>query len=125
MGVTFSGVPRKTLADLKAADYADQIIFMNWPTVELAAGATTANAKDGIIFRTGANTAAVTLTDIENAREGVIYRIEIGTAANATKIAKTGKFSEISAAWSPTAVGEYIKLYYNAETQKFYDVARG
>lgn len=125
MGVTFSGVPRKTLADLKAADYADQIIFMNWPTVELAAGATTANAKDGIIFRTGANTAAVTLTDIENAREGVIYRVEIGTAANATKIAKSGKFSEISAAWNPTAAGEYIKLYYNAETQKFYDVARG
>ena len=124
-GATFSGVPRKTLAELEAADYADQIIFMNWPAVDLAAGATTANAKDGIIFRTGANTGATTLTDIENAREGVIYRIEIGTAANATKIAKSGKFSEISAAWSPTAAGEYIKLYYDAETQKFHDVARG
>ena len=124
-GATFSGVPRKTLAELEAADYANQIIFMNWPAVDLAAGATTANAKDGIIFRTGANTGATTLTDIANAREGVIYRIEIGTAANATKIAKSGKFSEISAAWSPTAAGEYIKLYYDAETQKFHDVARG
>ena len=124
-GSTFSGVPRKSLAELEAADYADQIIFMNWPAVDLAAGATAADAKKGIIFRTGANSSAPTLTNIANAREGVIYRIEIGTAANATKIAKSGKFSEISEAWNPTSAGEYIKLYYDAETQKFHDVARG
>ena len=124
-GATFSGVPRKTLAELEAADYADQIIFMNWPAVAVAADATTVNAKEGIIFRSGENTKATSLTDIVNAREGVIYRIEVGTAANATSIAKEGKFSEISAAWAPTAAGEYIKLYYDAETQKFHDVARG
>lgn len=124
-GSIFSGVPRKSLAELEAADYADQIIFMNWPAVEVAADATTVDAKKGIIFRTGENTKATALTDIVNAREGVIYRIEAGAAANATSIAKDGKFSEISAAWSPTAAGEYIKLYYDAETQKFHDVARG
>ena len=124
-GATFSGVPRKTLAELEAADYADQIIFMNWPAVAVAADETTVDAKKGMIFRTGENTKATALTDIVNAREGVIYRIEAGAAANATSIAKEGKFSEISAAWSPTAVGEYIKLYYDAETQKFHDVARG
>ena len=78
-----------------------------------------------MIFLTGLNTGATALTDIANAREGVIYRIEVGAAANATSIAKSGKFSEISAAWSPTAAGEYIKLYYDAETDKFHDVARG
>ena len=124
-GVTFSGVPRKTLAELEAADYADQIIFMNWPAVAVAADATTVNAKEGMIFRTGENTGATALTDITNAREGVIYRIEVGAAANATSIAKEGKFSEISAAWAPAAAGEYIQLYYDAETEKFHDVARG
>ena len=124
-GATFSGVPRKTLADLEAADYADQIIFMNWPAVAVASDATTLNAKEGMIFRTGENTKATVLTDIANAREGVIYRIEAGAAANATGISKEGKFSEISAAWAPAAAGEYIKLYYDAETDKFIDVARG
>ena len=45
--------------------------------------------------------------------------------AETAKIAKSGKFSEISEAWTPTAVGEYIKLYYDAESDKFIDVARG
>ena len=124
-GATFSGVPRKTRAELEAADYADQVIFMNWPAVDVAADATTVNAKAGMIFRTGANTKATVLTDIANAREGVIYRIEAGAAANATSIAKSDKFSEISAAWAPTKAGEYIKLYYDAESDKFIDVARG
>ncbi len=124
-GATFTGVPRKTLAELEAADYADQIIFMNWPAVAVAADATTVDAKEGMIFRTGENTKATALTDIANAREGVIYRIEAGAAANATSIAKAGKFSEISAAWTPATAGEYIKLYYDAETDKFIDVARG
>ncbi len=122
-GVTFSGAKKKDLAELIAAEGREQIIFMNWPMADVAADATTLNGKDGMFFRTAANTKATVLTDIANAKSDVIYRIEIGDAANATKINKEGKFSEISEAWAPTAAGEYIKLYY--KDGKFYDVARG
>lgn len=122
----FAGVKEDNLAALEAAGYKDrQIIFMNLPVVALAAGATTADANDGFLFLTGANAAATALTDIENAEEGVVYHIEIGTAANATTIAKSGKFSEIKSAWNPTAAGEWIDVYYDAENEKFLEAARG
>lgn len=124
-GVGFAGVKKKDLAELKAADCKEQMVFMNWPAVALKADATTANAKEGIIFTTGANTSTKKLTDITNASEGVIYRIECGSTTNATGIDKSGKFSEISSAWNPTKVGAYIKVYYDKSDSKFHEVARG
>lgn len=122
-GVTFSGKKYDSLAKLRTADAADQIIFMNWPSVDVAADATTIDGKTDMFFKTGKNTKATALTDITNAQEDVIYRIEIGDASFPTSIAKSGKFNQISSAWSPTAVGEYIKLY--CKGGKFYDVERG
>lgn len=127
VGVAFAGAQKDTLAELKAADAMEQMVFMNWPAETLAADATTISiTKDsGILFTTGANSAATALTDITGAKEGVIYRIECGSTTNATTIAKSGKFSEIKSAWSPTAVGEYIKVYYKKSEDKFYEAARG
>lgn len=122
-GVTFSGKKYDSLAKLRTADAADQIIFMNWPSVDVAADATTIDGKTDMFFKTGKNTKATALTDITNAQEDVIYRIEIGDASLPTSIAKSGKFDQISSAWSPSAVGEYIKLY--CKGGKFYDVERG
>lgn len=123
----FSGKPYDSASALSAAEGKDQMVFMNWPEKAVAANATTIDANvsgnTDNLFKTGVNTQATALTDITNAKEGVIYRIEIGTAANATSIAKSGKFSELSAAWSPSAAGEFIKLYYNGS--KFIDVERG
>ncbi len=127
VGVAFAGAQKDTLAELKAADAMEQMVFMNWPAETLAADATTISiTKDsGILFTTGANSTATALTDITGAKEGVIYRIECGSTTNATTIAKSGKFSEIKSAWSPTAVGEYIKVYYRKSEDKFYEAARG
>ena len=127
VGVAFAGAQKETLDELKAADAAEQMVFMNWPAETLAADATTiAITKDsGILFTTGENTKATAITDITGAREGVVYRIECGSTTNATTIAKSGKFSEIKSAWSPTAVGEYIKVYYRKSEDKFYEAARG
>lgn len=127
VGVAFAGAQKETLADLKAADAMEQMVFMNWPAETLAADATTITiTKDsGILFTTGANSAATALTDITGAKEGVIYRIECGSTTNATTIAKSGKFSEIKSAWNPAAVGEYIKVYYRKSEDKFYEAARG
>lgn len=122
-GVTFSGKKYDTLDDLKAADGADQIIFMNWPLTAVEADATTIDGKTDMFFRTGVNTKATALTDITNAQEDVIYRLEIGDATFPTTIAKSGKFDQLTSAWSPTKAGEYIKLY--CKEGKFYDVERG
>lgn len=120
---SFVGREFKTQAELEANNYEDQIIFMNWPSVEVAADAATFDAKSGLIFLTGVNTKATALTDITNLKEGTVIRVEIGDVAFPTSIAKDGKFSEISAAWAPAKKGEYIKLYRKGE--KFYEVARG
>lgn len=130
-GVDFAGLEFKTLADLKANAAKGQYIFTNWPAIAAAADATTvavegADSVDlGFLITTGENTKSTALTDITGAKSGVVYRIECGSTANATTIAKSGKFSEISAAWNPTAVGDWIKVYYNTKTEKFYEVARG
>lgn len=130
-GVDFAGLEFQTLAALKANAAKGQYIFTNWPAIAAAADATTvavegADSVDlGFLITTGENTKATALTDITGAKSGVVYRIECGSTANATTIAKSGKFSEISAAWNPTAVGDWIKVYYNTKTGKFYEVARG
>lgn len=124
-GIVYAGEQKETLADLKASDMENQLVFMNWPAVAVAADATTVDAKDGIIFLTAENTQATALTDIAKAKEGVVYRIECGSTTNATSIAKDGKFSELKSAWTPAAVGEYIKLYYDKKNDKFREIARG
>lgn len=122
---SFVGPEYRDRAALIAGNYNNQVIFMNWPTVTIEADATAFDAKSGLIFRTGKNTKATALTDITNLKEGTVIRVEIGDATNPTSIAKSGKFDQISETWSPTAVGEFIKLYYKAETGKFYEIARG
>ena len=120
---SFVGRAFKTQEELVANDFEDQIIFMNWPGVETAPDATTIDAKSGIMFLTGKNTKATAITDILHLKEGSVIRIEIGDATYPTSIAKSGKFADITAAWTPTKVGEWIKLYRKGD--KFVEVARG
>ena len=119
----FVGRAFATQAELVANNYEEQAIFMNWPAVALGADATVVDAKSGLIFLTGKNSKATAITDIANLKEGTVIRVEIGDATYPTSIAKSGKFADISAAWTPTKVGEYIKLYRKGD--KFVEVARG
>lgn len=131
----FAGVKEDDLAALKAAGVKGrQIIFMNLPAVVLDADEDEPDAEAGRIFITGANTTGsgaggadvpVAISDIANAEEGVIYHIECGSITNATTIAKSGKFAGISKAWQPTAVGQWIDLYYDATNDAFLEAARG
>ena len=130
-GVAFCGKAFNTLAALLANAAEGQYLFMNWPAIALAADATTASVKGldssdlGFLITTGANTDTTALTDIVGAKAGVVYRIECGSTTNATTIAKSGKFSELTAAWEPDAVGKFLKVYYNPTDEKFIEVARG
>lgn len=131
----FAGVAEDDLAALKAAGVKGrQIIFMNLPAVVLDADEDEPDAEAGRIFITSANTTGsgaggadvpVAISDIANAEEGVIYHIECGSTTNATTIAKSGKFAGISKAWQPTAVGQWIDLYYDAANDAFLEAARG
>lgn len=129
--VSFVGKVFATLAALIANAGEGQYVFMNWPTIDIAPDATTPSVKDGagadlgFLLKTGANTKATAITDILGAKAGVVYRIECGSTTNASTIAKEGKFSELTAAWEPAAVGAYLKVYYNPTTEKFMEVGRG
>lgn len=106
----FTGRRFDSIDKMKANNYEWQQIFMNKPTVDMAADTVKMSAKDGFWQITTANTAAKALTDIENAKAGVAYIIECGSTENATTIAKTAKFADITEAYTPTKVGDYIMV---------------
>jgi len=128
--VGFAGRHFKSKADLKANKAREQYLFFNLPSITAAADATTVDTEGaeledlGFLIRTSANSKATVLTDIVNAKVGVVYRIECGDLTNATKIEKSGKFSEVEA-WTPVAVGDYIYVHYDATKGKFFEVSRG
>lgn len=110
-------------AALAANNYEWQQIFINKPCVSLAADAVKPDADNGFWFLTDANTQATAITDIDNAKAGVAYIIECGSATNASTIAKSDKFAKITAAWTPTNVGDYIMVILNSEG-KFLELER-
>lgn len=100
--------------DLSAGDFA--VIAPDATTID-------ASASPGITkFVTSTNTQATAITDIENAEEGITYRIEGGSDnPNATTIAKSGKFSRLSAAITLTT-GVWVDVIY--QDGKFIEVNR-
>jgi hypothetical protein len=114
-GVLAPGVQYKTLADLEASKRIMQYLFTNYPVIVLAPGATVVDGSQAYEFETGQNTAAAAILNIENASVERVYKIICGSLTNATTIAKAGNFSEITAAWTPAKVGDYIKLYAQLE----------
>lgn len=112
----FTGRRFDTRAKMVANNYEWQQIFMNKPCVNLEDGSTTLDAKVGFWQVSVANTAATTITDITGAKSGVAYIIECGDTKNASKIAKSGKFSDITEAYTPTDVGDYIMVILDSKS---------
>jgi hypothetical protein len=73
------------------------------------------DAANGFWQVTGATTTADTYTDITGAKAGVAYCIEAGVPEHLPKIAKSGKFANLSAAFTATAVGDYIMVILGAD----------
>jgi hypothetical protein len=116
-GVQMGGLKCANDAELAKTDRKFQFIFTNYPVTELAAGATTLDGKVNTMFETQANAAATAITNIENASVERVYKIICGSLTNKTTIAKSGNFAGITAAWTPAAVGDYIKVYAELTTQ--------
>lgn len=124
VSASFVGLKFNDKESLDANNFKRQCIFMNTPAVLLSDGATALDGSKGFWFRTDANTAPTALTDITNPEPGVGYILEIGDASNPTSIAKSGKFSEITAAFNPTKVGDNILLVMNVAGDKFFELER-
>ena len=109
-GAAFTGRKFNSKEEMDKNAYEWQQIFTNIWAGNIAANATTADAAKGFWLITGKNTQATALTDITGAKEGVAYCIEIGSIGNTTTIAKSGKFANITKAFSPSKVGDYIMV---------------
>jgi hypothetical protein len=121
---TFYGQLYATRVALLADNGLYTNIFRNNPTTLLTDGATTCNGALNEMFETIQNSAPTAITDITNAVQGVAYKILCGHVTNATTIAQAGKFSTITAGYTPTAVGDYIKVVYDSANSKFYEIER-
>ena len=61
------------------------------------------------------NTAAKAITDIVGAKAGVAYLIEVGDETHPQTIAKSGKFADLTEAFTPTKKGDYLMVILNAD----------
>jgi len=99
-------------------------VFVNYPVNLLAADAASADATVNFMFETIANAAATSFLDFANAVEGMLYTLVCGNLTNATAVAKAAKFANITGAWTPAAVGDYLKVIYNPTANVFWEYSR-
>ena len=108
-GAAFTGRKFDSKAAMDDNDYEFQQIFTNLPATVIGAEI---NGANGFWQITDGTTTATTIDDISNAKAGVAYCIEIGKGdtKHQLAIAKSDKFANITAAWSPAQVGDYIMV---------------
>ena len=108
-GAAFTGRKFDSKAAMDDNDYEFQQIFTNLPATVIGAEI---NGANGFWQITDGTTTATTIDDISNAKAGVAYCIEIGKGdtKHQLAIAKSGNFANITAAWFPTQVGDYIMV---------------
>ena len=94
------------------------------PYTALADGDTTADGSTGFWFTTIANTGATAFTEVTNDVAGQLYILECTNLTNATTVAKAALFSEITAAYTPTALGDLLAFVWDAGQSKYKEICR-
>ena len=121
----FVGKKFSTKALLEANKFEYQQIFINKPTLALVDDSVTLDATKNFWFVSIANTTAgKKYLDISDAKKGQVYVIECGSATNPQSIDKALKFANITAAWTPSAVGDYIMVVLNDAGTEFRELER-
>ena len=117
---SFTGRRFATKDEMDKNNYEWQQIFIN-----LFAATITdkVDGNNGFWQVTDSTTTLTTITDIENAKAGVAYCIECGDKTKLPKITNSGKFDSITAAFTATAVGDYIMVILGADN-KFRELER-
>lgn len=117
---SFTGRRFSTKDEMDKNNYEWQQIFIN-----LFAATITdkVDGNNGFWQVTDSTTTLTTITDIENAKAGIAYCIECGDKTKLPKITNSGKFDSITAAFTATAVGDYIMVILGADN-KFRELER-
>lgn len=112
----FVGPKFSTLADLVANNFVLQQMFMNKPCSILGDDVVALNGATNFWFVTGANsTAGKKITALPTGGEdGQVYILECGHLTNPQSIDKAANYAGLTAAWTPTAVGDYVMFTINA-----------
>lgn len=121
-GAAFTGRKFDSKAAMDDNDYEFQQIFTNLPATVIGAEI---NGANGFWQITDATTTATAIENITNAKAGVAYCIEIGEddAQHQLTIANSGKFANITAAWTPSQAGDYIMVILGKD-EKFRELER-
>jgi hypothetical protein len=104
---SFTGLRFDTKKAMDDNNYEWQQIFINLFAATIV---DKLDANKGFWLTTGSTTTQDTYTDIENAKAGVAYCIECGDKTHLPKIAKSGKFANLTAAFNASEVGDYIMV---------------
>lgn len=104
---SFTGRRFDTKKSMDDNNYEWQQIFINLFAATIV---DKLDANKGFWLTTGSTTTQETYTDIENAKAGVAYCIECGDKTHLPKIAKSGKFANLTAAFNASEVGDYIMV---------------
>jgi hypothetical protein len=121
----FVGKKFATPAAIAANDYYLQQIFMNKPSLKIADDSVTLVGATNFWFTTQNNTTAgKKITDIANAKAGQVYIIECGGVTQPQIIEKAAKFANLTAAWTPTAVGDYLMVILNNAGDAYRELER-
>lgn len=104
---SFTGRSFDTKKAMDDNNYEWQQIFINLFAATIV---DKLDANKGFWLTTGSATTQETYTDIENAKAGVAYCIECGDKTHLPKIAKSGKFANLTAAFNASEVGDYIMV---------------
>ena len=121
-GAAFTGRKFDSKAAMDDNDYEFQQIFTNLPATVIGAEI---NGANGFWQITDETTTATTIEDITNAKAGVAYCIEIGEddTKHQLTIAKSDKFANITAEWTPSQPGDYIMVILGKD-EKFRELER-
>ena len=120
----FAGKLSANKAALDARPWDEQLIWFPKPYTALADGDTTADGSTGFWFTTISNTGATAFTEVTNDVAGQLYILECTNLTNATTVAKAALFSEITGAYTPTALGDLLAFVWDAGLSKYKEICR-
>lgn len=121
----YAGRQSATKAALDARGWDQQMIWFPKPYSALAADAVVGDAANGFWFKTIANTVATDITGVTGKVAGQLYIVECGHLTNASTITKVGgDFSEITADFTPVAIGDLLAFVWDAGAAKYKEICR-
>ena len=109
---SFTGRRFNSKKEMDANNYEWQQIFINLFAHTITDAV---DGNNGFWQITNAATTLTDITDITNAKAGVAYCIEVGDKTKLPKIAKSGKFANITEAFAGKEVGDYIMVILGSD----------